>query len=145
MNRAEKLLKKACDLNDGVSCSYLAGVYAAKASEQASDTIAVATAIANTRLLKKACNLNDGMSCYGLGGYYINLDRNLVLAKNAFQKGCSLGDKDSCAALNQLSDQIQSITTIEEIKRQQKLVYQQQQAAQLEADLEAIRDLVINN
>lgn len=149
LNRAEVLLKKACDLDEGASCSYLAGVYSAKASEQASDTnadtIATATVIANGRLLKKACNLNDGISCYMLGEYHITFDRNLVLAKNAFQKGCSLGDKESCVALNQLSDQIQSITTTEEIKRQQKLVYQQQKAAQLEADLETIRNLVINN
>lgn len=93
-NSAEQL-KKACELNKGLSCAKLGLLHA--------DGIGVKKDFSKAhKYFKKACNLNNGMGCSYLGISYNNglgIKQNSSLGKKYLQKGCDLNDGEGCFRL----------------------------------------------
>lgn len=143
---AKSMMEKACNLNVGSACGYLASMYTLEYEEAKAKGSAVDKSKHMQRtkqLITKACELNDGTGCNVLGHLHEKIDHDFVLAKKAYQKGCALGGASSCDALKQLDRQITNITTSKEFKLQQKLLESKQQAKQLESDLDVVKNLVI--
>jgi uncharacterized protein len=84
-------MQHGCDLGNGLSCMLLA-------TRRSGAT--------RIRLFERGCSLEDGASCLLLGDEYRNgsngLGRDLVRAKELYEKGCKIGRESPCSRLSSL-------------------------------------------
>nr|WP_272892063.1 hypothetical protein [Campylobacter sp. RM8965] len=55
------------------------------------------------KLFSKACDGNNANACYNLGVLYESGKGGKSLAIKYYDKGCKLGDSQSCAVYNELN------------------------------------------
>ncbi|WP_257935532.1 Sel1 domain-containing protein [Campylobacter lari] len=90
--KAEKYLRKACDLNSGNGCTNLGFMYANGQGVKKDNLKAV-------EFHQKACDLNNGSSCNNLGIMYVNgsgVRKDLSKALEYFGKACDLKSDEGC-------------------------------------------------
>ncbi|HEC1780509.1 TPA: sel1 repeat family protein [Campylobacter lari] len=96
--KAEKYLRKACDLNSGNGCTNLGFMYA-NGQGVKKDNFKAA------ELYQKACDLNNGNGCFNLGAIYAlgkGVRKDTSKALEYFGKACDLKDDLGCQAYARL-------------------------------------------
>ena len=90
---AVRYCKKACSLNDGLSCTFLGSFYleglGVKQDYKQAKTY-----------FEKACSLNSDLGCNSLGMLYYNgygVKQNKKVSKEYCRKACDLGLQDGCS------------------------------------------------
>jgi len=98
---AVRYCKKACSLNDGLSCTFLGSFYleglGVKQDYKQAKTY-----------FEKACSLNDGLGCGFLGKQYEigkGVKQNKKISKEYYGKACDLGLKEGCDDYRKLDQQ----------------------------------------
>jgi TPR repeat protein len=99
LNQGEKFLDASCTAGDGMACNHIGRIGLSRVDG--------ATTTENEGLyyLRRGCDLNFGPACGYLSvayssGIRVNRDDAVALALN--EKGCRLGDGESCAAAKKL-------------------------------------------
>ncbi len=77
--------EKACNLNDGLSCFFVARIFEKKYHLHDSSLF----------FYKKACDFNISEACYMIGSNFY-LDKFYDKAFNYFKRACNMGDKYGC-------------------------------------------------
>ena len=91
-----KLLDQKCNSGDINACNSLGRAYFF-GDKVAKDYTKAA------KLFSKACDGNNANACYNLGVLYESGKDGKSLAIKYYDKGCKLGDSQSCAVYNELN------------------------------------------
>ncbi len=97
---AHQLFERACELNDGLGCKWLA-----LDLKDANDPRIPVDPARVASVLAKACDLGELSACWILGNGYLYGNRSGVVAPDParavqlYQKGCDGGEAGSCATL----------------------------------------------
>lgn len=89
-------LSKACDLNDGRSCEYLAKEYSDGKSKDLAKSF---------ELYQKACSLKNRRACSKLGTYYVEelgVNKNIEKGIELYTQSCEANDSKGCLELGKL-------------------------------------------
>ena len=93
--------EKACNLNDGLGCGILGGLFykgqGVRQNYQQAKTY-----------YEKACNLNEVAGCLGLGALFhegLGVRQDKRTAKEYYGKACDLGVQSSCDIYRKLNEQ----------------------------------------
>ncbi|WP_341847932.1 tetratricopeptide repeat protein [Helicobacter pylori] len=97
-SKARKYFEKACDLNNGLWCSFLGDLYRSGDGVK-QDSIKAA------QFYSKGCELNNSFGCGALGMLYENgqgVEKNSIKAAQFYSKACKLGNQKACEILKEL-------------------------------------------
>ncbi|GAB0172063.1 hypothetical protein NHP164001_00760 [Helicobacter trogontum] len=93
----QELYTRACELGDGWGCYRLASDFTIdEDTEQAKEIEDKAL-----NILTQACNNGEAASCYFTGSIYSESQDKQTEARKFYEKGCKLGDGDSCDELQE--------------------------------------------
>ena len=114
--KAQKYLKKGCELDNALACAELADIYDELHSGDGHDSF---------NLYLKACQLKDGFSCGHIGKIYFQgekVKKDLQKAVFYLKQGCDLDDISACEQLADLyekgKDEIKPDSSLAEKYRQ---------------------------
>lgn len=114
--KAQKYLKKGCELDNALACADLADIYDELHSGDGHDSF---------NLYLKACQLKDGFSCGHIGKIYFQgekVKKDLQKAVFYLKQGCDLDDYSACEQLTDLyekgKDEIKPDSSLAEKYRQ---------------------------
>lgn len=114
--KAQKYLKKGCELDNALACADLADIYDELHSGDGHDSF---------NLYLKACQLKDGFSCGHIGKIYFQgekVKKDLQKAVFYLKQGCDLDDYSACEQLADLyekgKDEIKPDSSLAEKYRQ---------------------------
>lgn len=114
--KAQKYLKKGCELDNALACAELADIYDELHSDDGHDSF---------NLYLKACQLKDGFSCGHIGKIYFQgekVKKDLQKAVFYLKQGCDLDDDSACEQLADLyekgKDEIKPDSSLAEKYRQ---------------------------
>ena len=114
--KAQKYLKKGCELDNALACADLADIYDELHSGDGHDSF---------NLYLKACQLKDGFSCGHIGKIYFQgekVKKDLQKAVFYLKQGCDLDDISACEQLADLyekgKDEIKPDSSLAEKYRQ---------------------------
>ena len=114
--KAQKYLKKGCELDNALACADLADIYDELHSGDGHDSF---------NLYLKACQLKDGFSCGHIGKIYFQgekVKKDLQKAVFYLKQGCELDDISACEQLADLyekgKDEIKPDSSLAEKYRQ---------------------------